>query len=149
MNKKESDYKVMLDMIESLKENTEVYTNLVSDQLESKGLSYRILREKLTEYTEDELKEINIDVLKDIMAAAMKDEVAFNRDYVGLTGTPKYDDYVREAAIDALKNINGVIESEKEVEYLKAYSDNVVKEYASYLTSDKFYEENMKRIAKL
>ena len=51
MNKKESDYKVMLDMIESLKENAEVYTNLVSGQLESKGLSYRILREKLTEYT--------------------------------------------------------------------------------------------------
>lgn len=149
MNKKESDYKVMLDMIESLKENTEVYTNLVSDQLESKGLSYRILREKLTEYTEDELKEIDIDVLKDIMAAAMKDEAAFNRDYVGLTGTPKYDEYVREAAIDALKNINGVIESEKEVEDLKADADNVVKEYASYLTSDKYYEENMKRIAKL
>lgn len=149
MNKKESDYKVMLDMIESLKENTEVYTNLVSDQLESKGLSYRILREKLTEYTEDELKEIDIDVLKDIMVAAMKDEAAFNRDYVGLTGTPKYDEYVREAAIDALENINRVIESEKEVEDLKADADNVVKEYASYLTSDKYYEENMKRIAKL
>ena len=40
MKNEETNYKVMLDMLENLKEQTETYTNLVTQQLENNGLSY-------------------------------------------------------------------------------------------------------------
>ena len=153
MKNEETNYKVMLDMLENLKEQTETYTNLVKQQLENNGLSYYKLRETLTDYTEEDLKIIDIKVLRDIMESAVVNDNLFNAGFDGYTEIEKetagYDTYLRDTAIDALRSINDVISSENEVNDLQKNADEVVAEYAEYLTSDKYYEENMKRIEKL
>ena len=85
MKNEETNYKVMLDMLENLKEQTETYTNLVKQQLENNGLSYYKLRATLTDYTEEDLKIIDIKVLRDIMESAVVNDNLFNAGFDGYT----------------------------------------------------------------
>lgn len=156
MNEKENkgmNYQVMKDMVQNLKEQTDTYRDLVRHQFSNEGLSYEKLRHSLIEYSEDDLKDIDIDILKDIIEKAITDGDLFESGFIGFNEDEKttagYDVWLRDKAIESLKSINDVIDSEKELESMQNEADSIVAEYAAYLTSDKYYEDNMKRIEKL
>lgn len=131
---KNTDYRVMLDMISDLEEQTEYYSAMIRDQLISEEYDEKIITFISLKYPDKKDELMNDDeLLKKIS----------DKFY---TGNDEYNESVFKSII---RSIYELIAIKEESNTLRTDADKVINDYVNYLTSPEYQEKKKQRIIDL
>jgi len=131
---KNTDYRVMLDMISDLEEQTEYYSDMIRDQLISEEYDEKIITFISLKYPDKKDELMNDDeLLKKIS----------DKFY---TGNDEYNESVFKSII---RSIYELIAIKEESNTLRTDADKVINDYVNYLTSPEYQEKKKQRIIDL
>lgn len=131
---KNTDYRVMLDMISDLEEQTEYYSDMIRDQLISEEYDEKLITFISLKYPDKKDELMNDDeLLKKIS----------DKFY---TGNDEYNESVFKSII---RSIYELIAIKEESNTLRTDADKVINDYVNYLTSPEYQEKKKQRIIDL
>ena len=123
---KNTDYRVMLDMISDLEEQTEYYSDMIRDQLISEEYDEKLITFISLKYPDKKDELMNDDeLLKKIS----------DKFY---TGNDEYNESVFKSII---RSIYELIAIKEESNTLRTDADKVINDYVNYLTSPEYQEK--------
>lgn len=131
---KNTDYRVMLDMISDLEEQTEYYSDMIRDQLISEEYDEKLITFISLKYPDKKDELMNDDeLLKKIS----------DKFY---TGNDEYNESVFKSIV---RSIYELIAIKEESNTLRTDADKVINDYVNYLTSPEYQEKKKQRIIDL
>lgn len=134
-----SDYKIIIDMIKEVDEQYKTMKSTLSDMVKyTYGLNPDVL-DMILPYNKDDISSLNIDEIKEFL----------NKYLIDNTDT-RYNDMDDNQLIETMVSLKDaslvLLTTKKEADEIKESSNDVLKEYFNYMTSDKVKKSREKRL---
>ena len=134
------DYKVIIDLIKTMTEEYNTLVDTVTNTLHDDYGLNKLCVESILPYDNDQIKNMSIDDIKEFLVSNSIDR------YNELT---EDEDHYRKI-MDIIKNSSVMINSSRmELKNLKEESQDILKEYFTFMSSDKVRQQRLKHIEDL
>lgn len=134
MKETQNEYKVLIDMIADLEEQSKTYEDLLKSEIESLGYDTLIIRYISLKFKKEDIAYMDDEDLKKIYDKFHKgDEEEFDP----------------EAIKDIIKKIFEIVDIRNEAASLRNEANNAIEEYTKYITSPEYIQKKKERLEHL